>query len=146
MYGNIEDIPIWHWDKAEEGEYQYLYMDAKKQVPIENDRDKVMLMLAWDNLMDQYVNHFGFDKKYTQYLKKMKAIALLRCDAHLNNERFKLALADSKEAELNTMNEGQEKVPLYDNVAALHRAGVKIEPKKDSALLYFTHIKQLNNE
>lgn len=111
-FRTLDELPLSHWIKIyQEKDYKYLIKDIDYRIFTINEKINLEAEKIWENIYDEYIDNFGFTKKYKRVLELERKIALLTCkmliedNPFINNElKIKKQQLD-KEKNNNTIDE-----------------------------------------
>lgn len=133
---DIDEIPIYNWNKCLDGEIQYVRKNEKGNDKLDN--------IVWEMLYNQYINTFGLGKMYTRLLKVMQKKSLAELDFVITNDRFKLTLIEMEEIKLkNILNNSTKGISIEQSLIYLSKwIGYWLQPKVISVREYFDLLKE----
>lgn len=138
LYDDLEVLPVWNWNRVHEtGDLKYLLLDERQEVPASAHR-------VWLKLNQQYMNLFGITKKYKDYLRLKKEIALLEMDAFLKNNKTLNLFADVKREKMRELFEAGDNVTFTESVGAVERyMGFQVDVRTTSVAKFYTYLKMI---
>lgn len=137
-YKSIDDILLFNWLKCIGGEYQYARID------VVNEKHTLQDIEAWESIYSTYVDEFGLNQLYKDYLKKSKKLAMLQAEYILTEKRFHLNAIEVLQEQVEKIKKQMDSGITSDSVL-VHLSkfmGYKVDPKKITAKEYFILIKE----
>lgn len=126
------------WKLHETNDFKWLLKNEKKKV-------NRYAQKVFNRIREEFINEFGIDKKYEEYLNKIVKLTLLKIDICLNKNKSKKIFADLLELELEDMLSESEKKIFNDNgfSAVSKYLGTSIKIKEISVYEFYSHIKAI---
>lgn len=138
-YTSIHDLSIYLFDKISNNEDYTLLIKAGKKY--KGDLEEV-----WSKIYDEYLNEFGINEKYKDYLNAKIKEAELIVDFRVNDNKVSKTLAKVKAAEANSILENMQGGSLRDACAAISKyMGFMVDPIKTSVYTFISYIKLMNS-
>ena len=135
-YDDIEDLPVWNWWKIhEEGEFKYLLKKGKLDEGAKR---------AFDKLQSQFIEVFGIDENYAEYLRKKIEIELLKIKVAKTGDRSYEFMIDIIEAEMKGLNKEDKQGTFRQGAIAIEKyMGFKMDLKKISTFEYYSYVQAI---
>jgi len=137
-YKSVHDIVMYNWLQCLKGEFQYTRINSDYKEQNESD------IKAWESIYDSYINLFGIDKLYKQYLDKCRKRATAQNDYIITGKKIHFNIIRIMDVEIekikNEMNKGitTEQVLVHLNKFM----GFRQDIKKITVVEYFNMIKE----
>lgn len=143
-YDNLEELPIWNWDKVHETD-NTLYLEVRKDYSkLPQDKNGKHYPL-WMDLYDQYIDEFGLSDKFKDLLRLRNEMGILRADLIINKDKINLTHIRTIQREIEDI-QGDGSGSLMDHIVVLEKHfSFPIDPKQTSVLKYFTYLRDLEN-
>lgn len=147
IYDDIEDLPLWNYDKVVESEdLRYLFiLNSYKKFPKYLKLWKPILVKVWDGIHDQIIDEFGFSQEQLMVLQIEKSICLaeltfiIKGDKAIQNQIT--AMKRRLESLLKSLTP-KEKQTLYEKVSILEGfKHIPMDPKLISVKKYLTDLR-----
>ncbi len=151
-YRNLDELPLWNWIKLfTEKDYKYLIKDVEYSIFTIKPKDFEDLNNIWQKIYDEYVDNFGFTKKYKRVLELQRKIAILKCNMYINDNSFIRNEIRIKEQQLkkeNSKNVVDEDGNDYNKQLILIEKwlGSSLDMKQLSTKKYFTYLEIIQDE
>ncbi len=151
-FNELDDLPLWNWIKLyAEKDYKYLIKSSDYAILAINDNINEELDIVWRKILDEYIDNFGFTKKYKRVLELERKIAILKCNMYINNNNFLKNEIRIKEKELqkeNSKNIVDKDGNDYNKQVILIEKwlGSSLDIKTLSTKKYFTYLELIQDE
>lgn len=146
MYKSIEELPIYNFHKIMiTSDLSYLLKEEikeKKFVKIHDQLEK-----QWDNLYNEYLDHFGLSKNYKQIIDQETKICKLLIKRWLKNDRSMENIIEIEEIKLKELNQTKKKTSTFEEDIAIieqHRK-IGLDPHKTSVKMFYTYVKMIQD-
>lgn len=130
---------LFNWLQCVEGKFNYARLNATDE-DVLNDAD----VLAWEKIYDSYINHFGINALYKEYLAKAKKKAIAQLDYAITRKKIHFNVIRIMDVELEKlktrMNQGVTTESVLVHLSKY--MGFKQDPKKLTVKEYFSMIKE----
>lgn len=128
---------LYNWMKCVDGHYQYSRIEVKNDIINKND------IKAWELIYDSYINTFGINKYYQEYLKICIKIAKNQTKYIETNNKLLLTNISIFEFELQELKKNMKSdVSTFSILNALSKMqGYHINTKEITVTEYFSLIK-----
>lgn len=138
-YTSIDDMPLYNWDKCMQGEYKYVRTDLK---------DEQGNAEMFEKVYADYVDKFGIDNKFKQYIETIKKIALLQCEYLISKNRFKLTQIEVENTKLDALKKSDGVgMSLQQTLIYLSKwLGYRLDWKEISVSEYYTILKESSKQ
>lgn len=104
------------------------------------------LSFAWSEIMNQFVNEFGINKSYQDYLNTMLQVVALNYDIYVKGQKWKKIKALSKTKQAESFTSAGTGISLSEQVANISKQmGFRVDPDAVSVFEFYGYIKHLNN-
>ena len=137
-YKSIDDMILYNWLKCVDGEMQYTRISGHD---VEANQDDLS---AWDVIYSSYINHFGINKLYQQYLDKCRKRAIAQNDYILTNKKIYFNVIRIMDVEIekikNEMNKGISTEQVLVHLTKF--MGFRQDIKRITVVEYFNMIKE----
>ena len=135
-YTSIDFMPIYNWAKMHEtGNMDYLISSKGLYHRLPETQ--------WRRLLNQFYKEVGISERYREYLKKIKRITILTCEAALNKDSAKQTWATIKEGEIKEFTDKTEALDFYLTLAEVSKYYGPINPHKVSVSQYHGIVKSM---
>jgi hypothetical protein len=140
-YDSIETMPVLNWWKIhEENDFKWLLSNEKKKV-------NRYAQNVFKRVKSEFINEFGIDRKFEQYLDKVWKLELLNIDMALTGDRSKKIFADILELEINDLlNEEEIKVHNHGVIHIEKYMGFKLDVKKTTVYEFYSYVKEIEKQ
>jgi hypothetical protein len=89
FYETLEELPLWNWIKIyQEKDFTYILKDVDYRIFVIDTEIIKLIEPIWKNIYDEYLNDFGFTKKYKRVLELERKISLLKCKMWIDDNKF----------------------------------------------------------
>lgn len=135
-------MPILNWWKLHEtSDFKWLLKDDNKKV--NRYAEKVA-----KRVRNEFINVFGLDERYKQYLKKVCKLELYYIDMAITGDRSKKIFADVLELELKDLLTEEEKNVVYNHgVMHIERfMGFKLDVKTTTVYEFYSYVKEIEKQ
>lgn len=145
-YASIDTLPVYYWNKIHETEnLSFLFREdvfsLHRRKP--NKLTSVALAYLWRQILNEYIEAFGFDKQIIRQFRIEKEIALLKCEMILNKNKKLLTEIEIKKKELENVKKFTgEKSNLFQTILALNKFGYNINEFTTSVRKFYTAAKE----
>jgi hypothetical protein len=130
---------LFNWLQCVDGKFNYARLNAT-----DNDNITDADVLAWEKIYDSYINHFGINKLYQQYLDKCRKRAIAQNDYILTNKKIYFNVIRIMDVEIekikNEMNKGISTDQVLVHLTKF--MGFRQDIKKITVIEYFNMIKE----
>lgn len=145
IYKSIADLPQWNWIKFHEtGNPAYIkVLDNYFGLKLEkSDR----LNAAWNNVISQYIDEFGFSEDFNMILEHKKEIARLQIEYIETRDKYLFNLIEMERLELEDLLVDNSGVTYEETVMMIEkRVGIPIDPLTISVYKYNMYLKNLKS-
>lgn len=138
VWNDIEFLPVWNWIKANETkDSKYLFQADDYSKIYEDNRSRKALLECFDS----YIDHFGVDEMYRNYIKGLGKIQIAKFMAYLKEDKTLLTFAEIDEIE------HQSKYPTtesdYNKTIVLleKKLGFLIDKRKMTTKEFYLHLR-----
>ena len=131
-YDDINTMPAYNYFNMVDGDFRYLV----KKKGFFGDYVK-----AYENIMRQIVDRFGFSDTFSEMLELQREICELKCEVAITGDRFHNTFIRIKEAELNRLNEIKSLNNDELKIILEKWLGFKLNLHKISVVEWYTYIK-----
>lgn len=138
-YHSINDLPVFNWWKIhEENDFKYLLKNPNKKV--NKYAEKV-----FKSIKSEFINEFGIDRKYEQYIDKVIELTLLNIKIVKGKDKSKKIFADMLELEIKDLLTQEEKIVSKDKgfSAVSKYLGTSIKIKEITIYEFYSHIEAI---
>lgn len=102
---------------------------------------------VWQAIYEEYVEEFGFNDKYVQYLKTLKNIAVMKCDLIITDNRINETLIEIEEEKLRLFTDQEEPMKYLQTVNVIEKHyGFSINPRIITVAQYTSYIRSMNKK
>lgn len=135
------DLPVHNWFKLnKDTDFQYLFKEKRqpteKEIPVLSD--------IYADLLQEYVDLFGFSEKSLNIFRKKKEIAVHQLDYMINDDRKVLTKLEIAKLQLKSMIESEFEVNLYELKPKIEKLqGRFIDFKKETVVEWNSLLKTL---
>jgi hypothetical protein len=135
-YDSIHNLPIFYFDIINKThDYSHLVVKGQK-------KGNVNLEKVWIRIYDEYLDHFGLDETYENWMLFRKEAIRLYTQAYLEDQHHLIPLAQAKELEAKEMMSEIDGEDLNVTLARLSRVyGYRMDPMSITVVEYFSLIK-----
>ena len=149
-FETLDDLPFYYWQKIyTEKNLNYLIIDVENPIFVD-DLVENKLNQIWNNIYDEYIADFGFNKKMERVINIEREIALARIDKWLDDNKFLNNKIKILEKKLDRENQKtlDQKGNDYDRQTILIEKWLQssIDTKKISTRKYFTYLQLISEE
>ena len=131
-------MPVHSWWKLhEKNDFKQVLRDSKDDLD-----DRVVEVVK--ELQNEFINTFGIDANYAQYLRKQIQIELLKINVLKTGDRSLETMIDILEIELEDLTVKEEEKGLNSSTIAIEKwMGFKLNSKIISTFEYYSYIKAI---
>lgn len=130
---------LFNWLQCVEGKVNYARINASDHDKL-NEKD----IEAWEKIYDSYINFYGINALYKEYLSKAKKKALAQLEYTITRKKIHFNVIRIMDVELeklkNRMNQGVTTESVLVHLSKY--MGFKQDPKKLTVKEYFSMIKE----
>ncbi len=130
---------LFNWLQCVDGKFNYARLNATDEDTI-TDAD----VLAWEKIYDSYINHFGINALYKEYLAKAKKRAIAQLDYVATRKKIHFNIIRIMDVELEKlktrMNQGVTTESVLVHLSKY--MGFRQDTKKLTVKEYFSMIKE----
>lgn len=147
-WATIEELPVWNWQKIfDTGDLSFLLEDGPRKL---TEEEKERLENLWIDLQNEFIDKFGFSKKFLAIEQKRMAIDRLRWHyMETGNESIKTVI-EIRKRELKELLKAakDEKKGSFEEQIVILESHFKfpIDVKKTSVVKYHTYLQALERE
>lgn len=140
-YKSIEDLPVYNWWKLhEENDFKYLLKDSNKKV----NRYAINI---FKSIKDEFVNTFGIDRRYEQYLDKVWKLEMYNIKMALTGDKSDKIFADNLEFEIeDLLNEQETKVHNHGVMHIEKYMGFRLDIKTTTVNEFYGYVKEIEKQ
>jgi hypothetical protein len=140
-YKSIEDLPVYNWWKLhEENDFKYLLRDSNKKV----NRYAINI---FKSIKDEFVNEFGIDRRYEQYLDKVWKLEMYNIKMALTGDKSDKIFADNLEFEIeDLLNEQETKVHNHGVMHIEKYMGFRLDIKTTTVNEFYGYVKEIEKQ
>jgi hypothetical protein len=140
-YKSIEDLPVLNWWKLhEENDFKWLLKDSNKKITKHSIK-------IFKSIKSEFVEEFGIDRKYEEYLKKVWKLELIKIDIALSGDKSKKIFADILELEIeDLLNEQETKVHNHGVMHIEKFMGFKLNVKSTTVNEFYSYVKEIEKQ
>lgn len=141
-YKSIEDLPVLNWWKIHEtGEYKWLLKNPNKKV-------NKYAPKVFKSIKSEFINEFGIDKRYSDYLDKIVEKTLLDISISKTKDKSSKIFSDILELEIEDFLTIDEKKVFNDRGFSLvsKHIGSSIKIKEVTVWEFYHHIKAIERQ
>jgi hypothetical protein len=140
-YKSIEDLPVYNWWKLhEENDFKYLLRDSNKKV------NKYSINI-FKSIKDEFVNEFGIDRRYEQYLDKVWKLEMYNIKMALTGDKSDKIFADILEFEIeDLLNEQETKVHNHGVMHIEKYMGFRLDIKTTTVNEFYGYVKEIEKQ
>lgn len=145
-YTSIEDLPIWNWNKIhEKGDYTYLRLH---RINSQNTKkEHAEMKLIWENMFEEYVQHFGFSKNFLDQLEKRKQIAFYQLEFIETGDTSLQTLIEITQRELKSLQVTDGKPAFWKTKALVEQlVRFQLDVKTTTVIEFYSHIEKLKQD
>lgn len=129
-YTELDNTPLYVWEKALEGNYNFMRKDRKEKAT--NDD-----VIAFYKLYDKYLRKYGLSKQHQKYMDKLHDIVLLKLEYLETGDKFKLTQIEISQAQLKDLKPKENGLTIGQQVIVLSKwMGQWIDKKKITVTEY----------
>lgn len=143
-------MPILYWDKVHEtGNLSYLLISdtihiEKKQPSLLR---KYALRILWRELLEQYVQRFGFSESFLEAFRKEKEIVSMGFQRMASNDRSLNAFIKIAEQELAEIKNQGKRGTFDQTLASVEKfMGYSIDPARCSVSKFYSYIALMDRQ
>jgi hypothetical protein len=140
-YKSIEELPVLNWWKLhEENDFKWLLKEPNKKV----NRYARKIFKA---VKSEFINTFGVDRKYEQYLNKVWELELIKINIALSGDRSKEIFADILQVEIEDLLNEKE-LDIHNNgVVQIEKyMGFKLNTKETTTYEFYSYVKEIEKQ
>lgn len=140
-YKSIEDLPVLNWWKLhEESDFTWLLKNKNKKV-------NKYAQKVFKSIKSEFINTFGIDSKYEQYLNKIWKLEAINIDIALSGDRSKKLFANKLELEIEDLLSEQEiKVHNHGIMHVEKFMGFKLDKKTTTVSDFYGYVKEIEKQ
>ena len=137
-YLSIEELPVWNWWKLhEKNDFKQVLRRSKGKL------DKRVVDVVKE-LQNEFIQTFGIDENYANYLRKQIQIELLKIKILKTGDRIYENDVDILEIELEELTSKEQDKALNSATISVEKwMGFKLDVKKISTFEYYSYIKAI---
>lgn len=137
-YLSIEELPIWNWWKLhEKNEFEQVLKRSKDKL------DKRVVDVVKE-LQNEFIETFGIDENYANYLRKQIQIELLKIKILKTGDRIYENDVDILQIELEELTSKEQDKGMNTATISVEKwMGFKLDIKKISTFEYYSYIKAI---
>ena len=137
-YLSIEDLPVFNWWKLhEKNDFKQVLRNPKGKI------DKRVVDVVKE-LQNEFIQTFGIDENYANYLRKQIQIELLKIKILKTGDRIYENDVDILEIELEELTSKEQDKALNSATISVEKwMGFKLDIKKISTFEYYSYIKAI---
>ena len=137
-YLSIEDLPVFNWWKLhEKNDFKQVLRNPKGKI------DKRVVDVVKE-LQNEFIQTFGIDENYANYLRKQIQIELLKIKILKTGDRIYENDVDILEIELEELTSKEQDKALNSATISVEKwMGFKLDVKKISTFEYYSYIKAI---
>jgi flagellin-specific chaperone FliS len=144
---SIEDLPVWNWwNIHKEGDYKFLIKKYWGVLSFITPR-KLKIKLfnkVFEELQSEFIDTFGIDKNYAQYLRKKVEIELLKIKVAKTGDLSHGFMIDVITEELNMYLNKETGGNFNQGVIAIEKyMGFRLVVKLTSVFEYYSYVKSI---
>lgn len=129
-YTELDDTPLYVWEKVLEGNYNFMLKDRKEK----STNDDV---IAFYRLYDKYLQKYGLSKQHQKYMDKLHDIVLLKLEYLETGDKFKLTQIEISKSQLKDLKPKENGLTIGQQVIVLSKwMGQWIDKKKITVTEY----------
>lgn len=129
-YTELDDTPLYVWEKVLEGNYNFMRKDRKEKIT--NDD-----VIAFYKLYDKYLQKYGLSKQHQKYMDKLHDIVLLKLEYLETGDKFKLTQIEISKSQLKDLKPKENGLTIGQQVIILSKwMGQWIDKKKITVTEY----------
>lgn len=139
-YKGLEDLPVLNWWKLhEENDFKWLIRNEKKP--------NIFAKVRFKKIKHDFINTFGVDDRYANYLDKLCEIEMLKIDIALNGDRTKEMFVKIAEFELEDMlNEKEAEVYNHGIIHIEKYMGFKLDTNTTTVYEFYSYVKEIEKQ
>jgi len=143
-FTSLYDVTVHNWFQVnKEGDFASLIKDKREATALELP----LLHEIYHDLMNQYIELFGFTKSSLAIFKKKKEIAVHQLDYLITNDKKVIAQMEIAKLQLTSLIEQEIDVNLYELKPQIEKLqGRHIDFKKESVVEWFNILKSINGK
>lgn len=130
-------MPLYNWLKCTDGDKKYVRINTQKGNDLSDTH-------YWEQIHDDYINHFGLNKVYVRMLEQMKKVSMLELEYVITNDKFNLTKLEMEAQRLNSMmSSAGTGISLEQGLVYLSKwLGYAVKTKEVSVKAYFEMLKE----
>lgn len=140
-YKSIEELPVLNWWKLhEENDFKWLLKNSNKKV------NRYALNI-FKSVKSEFIDTFGIDKKYEDYLNKVWKLEIKKIDIALTGDKSQKIFADILELEIEDLLNTQEIEVHNHGVMHVEKyMGFKLNTKETTVNEFYSYIKEIEKQ
>lgn len=147
MWTSIDKFPIYNFHQTlKTGDLKY----TLKSELSDKDYHKNFPAIEknWDNLYDEYLEHFGLAKSHIRKMEIENKIAKLQIKRWLNNDKSLEAVIGIEHQRLNEVKDKKQKSSTFEeDVAVIEKyMSIGMDTEKVSVKMFYTYIKMMQKD
>ena len=137
-YLSIEELPVWNWWKLHEKN------DFKQLLKGSNDKIDERVVDVVKELQNEFIETFGIDENYANYLRKQIQIELLKIKILKTGDWIYENDVDILQIELEELTSKEQDKGMNTATISVEKwMGFKLDIKKISTFEYYSYIKAI---
>ena len=147
MWTSIDKFPIYNFHQTlKTGDLKY----TLKSELSDKDYHKKFPAIEknWDNLYDEYLEHFGLAKSHIRKMEIENKIAKLQIKRWLTNDKTLEAVIGIEHQKLNEVSDKKQKSSTFEeDVAVIEKyMSIGMDTEKVSVKMFYTYIKMMQKD
>lgn len=139
-FKNLEELPVYNWWKVH---------DTKdlEWITRGNKRPKRFAKKRLKKLDNEFIDTFGVNKKYENYLDKLCKLEEIKIDIVLSGDKSKQIFADILELEIgDILKESEGKSHNHGVMGVEKYIGFKLNTRKISTYEFYSYVKEIEKQ
>ena len=136
VYDNIDNLPIWNFNKVKETQdLKYLFISKS----ILNRFYNKKLLKIWENILNQFFKEFGISEEYLNELNEERKILIMICDRWIEGDRSIETFIDKKKYELSLKNKNKKELKMGIQLSILSKYQTyRIDEKETTVKVFYS--------
>ena len=147
MWTSIDKLPIYNFHQTmKTGDLNYT---LKTKMKIKDfNKNFPAIQKNWDNLYDEYMQHFGLAKSHIRKMEIENKIAKLQIKRWLTNDKSLEAVIGIENQKLNEVKDKKQKSSTFEeDVAVIEKyMSIGMDTEKVSVKMFYTYIKMMQKD
>jgi hypothetical protein len=141
FYTSIDELPIYNWWKIHESG------DMLQLIKSKGKATNAKLAEVWSRLYDEFIDTFGINEDFRQYLELKREIEILKIDLIVDGDGSIQTFIEIKEFEMSQVFNKETKTNYNEVKVYVEKyMGFRLDVKTTSTRDYYTYLKAIEKE